>query len=357
MKIGILSDTHVGARSDSHTFLNYFSRFYDDVFFPYMDEHNIKTLIHLGDIVDRRKFINFNTLNILRNKLMTPLWERKIDTHIIVGNHDVFYRNTNEVNSVKELFTTPDGLNEPWIYDSPREVEFDGLKVAMIPWINRENMEECDEFVKNTKAKICMGHFEFEGFEVLRGIRHDHGLNVKKFSKFEYVFSGHFHHRQNDGHVYYMGTPYEITWNDYDDPKGFHVFDTETLELEFIPNPNTMFKKVLYNDSEKKDAHLKDYSEYRDCYLKVIVEKKNDPYFFDQFLDKLYDVNPAHITIVEDTTDYSVQEEETINLSQDTPTLIGKYIDSIETDDDKDRLKKLVNELYLEALSESIVND
>ena len=61
MKTGSLNDTHFGARNDSPAFIKYFNRFYDEIFFPYLQEHNITTLIHLGDVVDRRKFINYNT--------------------------------------------------------------------------------------------------------------------------------------------------------------------------------------------------------------------------------------------------------------------------------------------------------
>lgn len=356
MKIALINDTHLGARSDSQTFLNYFSKFFDEVFFPYLDEHEIKTVIHLGDLVDRRKFINYNTLSALRKSFMIPLWQRQIDTHIIVGNHDVFYRNTNAVNSVTELFTTPDGKHEPWIYESPETVTFDGFDIALMPWINKENMDECAEFMKKTNADVCMGHFEFQGFEVLRGITHDHGLNAKDFKQFERVISGHFHHKHDDGHVFYLGTPYEITWSDFDDQKGFHVFDTATRELTFIPNPTCIFHKVMYNDSITKDAHLKDYSDFKGCYLKVIVEEKKDPYFFDQFLDKLYEAGPANITVLEDATEYDVGDEETLNLAQDTPTLVGQYIDAIDTDDNKKRLKTLVHELYIEALSENLIN-
>ena len=106
MKIALITDTHWGARGDSLTFLNYFRKFYDNVFFPYLEEHNIKTLIHLGDVVDRRKFINFKILNDLRTNFIERLWKMGVDTHIIIGNHDTFHKNTNELNSLQEIFTS-----------------------------------------------------------------------------------------------------------------------------------------------------------------------------------------------------------------------------------------------------------
>ena len=111
MKIALLNDTHFGARNDSLIFDDYFHKFYDDIFFPYIKEHNIKTLVHLGDIVDRRKFINYKIAHNFRHKFLQRLWSEKIDTHIIIGNHDIYFRNTNKVNAVQELCTTHDGVN------------------------------------------------------------------------------------------------------------------------------------------------------------------------------------------------------------------------------------------------------
>ena len=135
MKIALITDTHWGARGDSSTFLKYFRKFYDNVFFPYLEKHNIKTCIHLGDVVDRRKYINFKILNDLRTNFIERLWKMGVDTHIIIGNHDTFHKNTNELNSIEEIFTSSEGKVEPWMYSSPKEVDFGGLGIAMIPWV------------------------------------------------------------------------------------------------------------------------------------------------------------------------------------------------------------------------------
>ena len=100
MKIALLNDTHFGARNDSPAFLDYFMRFYNEIFFPYLKENNITTLIHLGDVVDRRKFINFKTAHTFREDFMHRLYKEGIDTHIILGNNDTYYKNTNELNEI-----------------------------------------------------------------------------------------------------------------------------------------------------------------------------------------------------------------------------------------------------------------
>ena len=138
MKIAIINDTHFGARGDSQIFFDYFMRFFDDVFFPYLEEHNIDTIIHAGDLMDRRKFINFNILNQVRTRFMDKLKSKNIKMHCILGNHDVYYRNTNEINSIRELFS-----NDLTLYEKPEVVNFDGLDIALLPWVNKTNKDQC----------------------------------------------------------------------------------------------------------------------------------------------------------------------------------------------------------------------
>ena len=237
MKIALLNDSHFGARNDSLIFDDYFHKFYDRIFFPYIKEHNIKTLIHLGDVVDRRKYINYRIAHNFRHKFLQRLWDEKIDTHIIVGNHDIYFRNTNKINAVQELCTTPDGLHEPWIYEEPKAVDFDGLKLLMLPWINPENEEHSLKTLDTAQADILIAHLDLNGFVMVDGIRQLHGYDKKIVQRFEKTYSGHFHTKNDDGQVFYLGSQYEMTWADYNKQKGFHILDTETREIEFIKNP------------------------------------------------------------------------------------------------------------------------
>jgi len=214
MKIALITDTHFGARNDNVIFSNYFRKFYDNVFFPRIEEYNIKACIHLGDVVDRRKYINFKTANDLRENFVDRLWKMGVDTHFIIGNHDIFYKNTNEINSMTELFSTSDGLYEPWVYSSPREVDFDGTKIIMMPWITSDNYTECMDAIKKTSSQIMMGHLEINGFLMNYNQVCDYGVDMNTFSKFDLVYSGHFHHKSTQGSITYLGNPYEITWAD-----------------------------------------------------------------------------------------------------------------------------------------------
>lgn len=351
MKIVLLADTHFGARNDSPAFSKYFFKFYNEVFFPYLKQHSIKHLIHFGDIVDRRKFINFKTANDFRHKFMKRLWKEKIDTHIIIGNHDTYYKNTNEVNAVDELLTTYDGVNEPYIYKTPKTVNFDGLKILMLPWICADNRDISLQALEQEQADIICGHLEISGFEMHGGHMCTIGLDKKIFRRFETVYSGHFHKKSDDGQIYYLGAPYEFSWSDYKDQKGFHVLDTETREVERIVNPYVIFEKIYYNDETTKYNNF-DFNKYKDKIVKVIVEKKTDYYMFDQFVDNFYKkVNVHDLKIIEDYSDLDAQSvaDDIVEQSEDTVTLMNNYVDQLSTKLDKKKLKTFLQTLYTEA--------
>ena len=107
MKIALITDTHFGARNDSLAFNDHFYKFWEKTFFPYLDDNGIDTIIHLGDVFDRRKFISYKIAKDFRERFIKPIVHRNIKMHMIVGNHDTYYRNTNEINSLYELLGGP----------------------------------------------------------------------------------------------------------------------------------------------------------------------------------------------------------------------------------------------------------
>ena len=223
MKIALITDTHFGARNDNLAFNEYFYKFWDNVFFPYIDEHGIDTIIHLGDVMDRRKFISYKIAKDFRERFIKPIVDRNITMHAIVGNHDTYYKNTNEVNSLFELLGGPGEEKFPNIhcYDHPCTEEFDGTPIHLLPWINVENYDSVVRGIAMTSAQICMGHLEVNGFEMMAGHFCEGGYPKEMFNKFDTVFSGHFHKKSDDGHVYYLGNTYQMTWSDHNETKRF----------------------------------------------------------------------------------------------------------------------------------------
>ena len=353
MKVAILNDTHCGVRNSSDIFLKYQERFYSEIFFPYLKEHNIKNILHLGDYYEHRKFVNFKALNQNRKVFLEPLRDNDITMDIIPGNHDVFYKNTNELCSLKELlgyFTS--NVN---IIMKPTVLDYDGLGVAVVPWINNANYKEYTDFIANCKAPMLGAHLELLGFDMYKGMPNPHGMTADLFKRFEMVMSGHFHTKSSKGNVHYLGSQMEFTWSDVNDPKFFHILDTETRELTPVRNPITMFEKIVYND-EKIDYNNIDVEQYKHKFIKVLVVNKTDLYQFDKFIDRLENVETYELKIAENFEEFLGEsvDDEKVNL-EDTKDLLDTYVDAVETDLDKDHIKLKLRELYTEAQNLEVV--
>lgn len=353
MKVAIITDTHWGVRNDSPVSHNYIKRFLDDVFFPALSREGITTVIHLGDLVDRRKYINYITAKRLHEDFLNILEDKNITLHIVAGNHDTFYKNTNDVNALKTLVKGK--YNNVVVYSSEAtELVLDDTPILLIPWICDENREATLTSIKETRAQIAMGHLELTGFEMYKGHISDHGDNPKLYDKFDLVFSGHYHTKSSIGNIHYLGSPCQFTWTDYGDNRGFHIFDTSTRDLNFIANPYSIFHKLFYDDLNiEMDTIVNiDFSQYKDTYVKVIIKNKTNPYWFDMYIDKLEKAGVIDLQVVEDHFHLDLeQDDDIINEAEDTVTILNKYIDSLYGSGDSKKLKNVFYELYNEALN------
>jgi DNA repair exonuclease SbcCD nuclease subunit len=342
MKVAIITDTHYGARKNSKLFHDYFKKFYDNVFFPTIDEKGIKTIVHMGDAFDSRKGIDFSALSWAKDNIFDPIKQRGIKLHLIVGNHDSYYKNTNEVNAVDLLLREYDNVT---VYSEPIEVKLDKLNVLFIPWINQENEENALKMIQKSSSKCAMGHLELRGFRVNKQLVMEHGLESKVFDKFKLVFSGHYHTRSDNGTVFYLGNPYEMFWNDVNDERGFHIFDTETLEKTAINNPYRLFYNIYYEDTNYQTFNTK---EYENKIVRVIVRKKTDIKKFEKFIDKLYASNIAELKIIENFAVPELEDFEAFE-SEDTLSILNRYIEEAEINLDKSIVQKMIQEIYQEA--------
>ena len=350
--IAMPTDTHAGVRNDNPAFQSYQKKCWE-WFFDYIDEHDIKHVIHLGDIYDRRKYVNFMSAKRLREDFLEPLAERNIDTHIVVGNHDMYYKDTHEVNALEEVVRGRySNIN---IYSVPTLINIDGLDIQLMPWITDSNRKEAMEAINKPRAPILMGHLELNGFQMHRGAISDHGMDRNAFDKFDAVYSGHYHHRSTVGNVHYIGAFAEYTWSDYNDDRGFTTLDTGSRETTFLKNPYRMFRLAKYDDVKNPNIVDKiqntDFSKYKDTYVKLVVVNKSNPYAFDLLFDSIYKAGPLDITIIEDPTVLLDNEEEMeVDEAEDTATILRKYIGGLTLPVDNDRMKEFMLDVYNEAL-------
>jgi len=351
MKYAILGDTHFGCRNDSQHFHDNFAKFYQETFFPTIAKLGIRDIIQTGDLFDRRKFINFQSLSRAREYFFHSLYDQNMHMTTYLGNHDVYYKNTLVINSPHLLLS--DFKSYIDIIDKPQTIG----DIDFFPWICAENQAETNKLIKESKSQIAFGHFELTGFEMDAGIPCLNGMNRDELKKYEMVISGHFHHRSSEGHIFYVGSPYEMTWADFDDPRGFHIFDTDTRELQFIENPHKMFYKVAYNDTKETvdTIDAMDYSEFKNKYVKVVVKNKGSHMLFDRFINNFYQSEPADLGVVEDFTDYTANNVESIvDQTDSTHVLVDKYVDSIEMTLDKTKMKAVMRDIYNRAQNDSI---
>ena len=344
MKIAIITDQHLDGRKGNLAFWNYFQKFYDEIFFPTLEKEGVRVVFDLGDTFDNRKSMDFNTFHRVRENYFERL--KPYNVHMLLGNHCTYYKNTNRINSPELLL---DQYKNIKIYSEPTEILMGKKVFLMLPWINKENQEDVFRRLETSEADICCGHLELTGFEVTPGMKMDHGMDPQLFHRFKRVWSGHYHHKSKKGNVQYLGNPYQMYWNDYKDRRGFHIYDTESDRLKFVENPFEIFDKIFYDDTSV-DYNKQDVSDYKDKFIKIIVEEKRDYQMFETLVDRLYNVGAHDVKIVETLVDAEGIDDVDIE-TKDTMTLLNEYIDEVEISVDKTNLKSLMRTLYIESCS------
>ena len=342
MKIAIITDQHFGARKGAQFIHDYFEEFYNNIFFPYLEEHQIDTVIDMGDTFDNRRNIDLASLEWSKRVYFDRLQDMGITLHSVVGNHTAYYKDTNEVNTIDLLLSEYDNIS---VYANTTEINIDGLDILLIPWINQENEKETYNLIKKTKCSVAMGHLELNGFTATPGHMMEHGASLEPYQNFEKVYSGHYHTRSDNGKIYYLGNPYELFWNDVNQIRGFHIFDTSTKEHTPVNNPYKLFHILYYRDTNYK---LFDTRELKNKIVKVIVKQKTNQKQFEKFIDKLYSAGIQDLKIVEnfvlqESSDFEVEETE------NTIRILNRYIDESEFEGDKTIIKGIFQDLYRQA--------
>ena len=355
-KYVLLGDTHIGARSDSGMMHDRFELFFNFMF-EYMKSNGLKTIVQFGDLFDRRKFVNFISLNRGRKYLFDKLRENNFHMVVLIGNHDIPYKNTLEANSPSLLLQEyADCIS---IIQEPTELGLGSTSALVLPWICDDNEIEAIQAITDTKSPLCFGHLELAGFEMYKGAVCEHGLSKDLFWKFDHVYSGHFHHISSKDNITYLGSPYQITWADHGDERGFFVLNTNDLSTDFVENPFSNFYKISYDDKADpfsvEDIEARDFSCYNKTFVKVIVSNKTNLYVFDKFIEALENAGAIVHTVDDHKYKNIVTDEEIAEGGDDVNDIFEKVSLLYAEVTDADKLKTYFVELYNEALNTSQV--
>jgi UDP-2,3-diacylglucosamine pyrophosphatase LpxH len=308
-------------------------------------------IIHLGDLMDQKKYGNYVTVQRMKDDFIKPMTEAGMYMRLMVGNHDTYMKDTNVQNSPETLLKEYENIE---VLTDPVQTDVHGLPVLLLPWICKANAAESARLIKESTATWVMGHLEMTGFGMYRGVPSHTGLNPSVFGRFEKVLSGHFHHRNEKGNVLYVGSTCQYNWHDHGDIRGFHILDTVTRELEFVPNPSEMFMKIHYEDSAEADmeATLKDLTQKSSegRYVKLIVRNKENPFLFDRVVDTIEKSNVMGLQVVEDHKNANAVEIDDMEEVGDTLSILMKHVEASATGNDRELLKELISDLYAGAI-------
>ncbi len=343
MKIAIIGDTHFGVRNDSQYFIRKQKEYFTNHFFPYLEENNIDTIIHLGDLFDKRKQINYTSLAHTQDTFITPVIEKGLKLHLLVGNHDSYYKSSGELVNPRLLFGYAP-KDQLIIYDKPVIKQFGSKLFHIVPWIYPFQKQEVVDAIKLSPADICVGHFEMAGVVFQGSTVSRKGIDTDIFTGFKHVFSGHYHKPSE----FYVGCPYQMRWSDYDDKKRIIVYDTETDEKTDIHFDVDIYKKYVY----KGQTTFEDNEDVHDKIVRIIVKSKDDPSAFERWVSLIEEQEPESIDIKEEYLYVDIIADEEEGREKSTLSILMDSIDDIRDlkDGDKVVVKEIMKQLYEKAL-------
>lgn len=250
-KVMIFSDFHWGKSKNSEIKIKQNEMFIDWLI-KKSKTLGINHVIFMGDWFENRNTISVKTYNHSYDALRN-MSDNDITVYMIIGNHDIYYRETNAINSLKPYNEIPN----VFVFTEAEDISFNGKhKARLIPWetFNYDAM-------KSNPCDVMFGHFEFIG-AVHNAVSSDtskHGFNGSEMTKVApLVFSGHYHARREynfkNGKVVCVGSPLQLDWGDFNDTKGVYIYDSITNTYEFFENEiNSTYVKVLWSDIKSGD--------------------------------------------------------------------------------------------------------
>ena len=353
-RIWFITDTHLGIKNSSNEWIEIMQSYFKDWFFPLIRKEykDGDILVHLGDWYDSRQSLSLKALNlgVWVAEEMSSIFKDGI--YVIAGNHDVWGKNSNEINSLKSIKWIPNFT----ILEEPESAIFGNRSVFMMPWRkNPEQETETLNIIEPHDYLFC--HTDIVGLKFNKYSNVEHGTKEEELEKFRRIYSGHIHYSQNKGNVRMLGSPYELTRSDMGNRKYIMCLDLKT---------------------EKEKTHTNDFSpRYKKFIFEYLLNRtpeQLEPEFRNNFVDIYIDPSlalKAQLGLISDIISshrslnfhpYSSNETTQSNIISDSDgqfnvmSFIKDYINTIPGEDEttKDKLYRSMIKLYQRVSNEEI---
>ena len=350
-KILLVGDTHLGLGYPNSVdkWFKVHQEYFQDFLLPLLKKELTKDdiIVHLGDLFDNRSVIPINILNYAQNILEEMA--QICPVHVIIGNHDLYTKSTNDVNTVKLYKYIPNIT----VYEEPSKIEFMGRSILMLPWVEKRK-DQIEILKKFSGCDYLFCHSDLNGAKMhLTSVAHKNNdkIDVEEFSGYKKVFSGHIHINQVSKNFTFTGNLFEMDRNDLGNQKGIFIIDMIDGSERFIKNDvSPRYKKVYVRKEEDIESlDLVSTKDYIDLFisnsllinnrklrrkLEVMLESGN--FASVEYMDDLA------IMRDEKMKELGVEDIEEINEDFEVPTIqleytdmIREYINSSKYDSDK----------------------
>lgn len=349
MKTLIMGDSHFGVHEDCEFYQEYKKKTFEWIA-DICVKNQIDRINHLGDFFDNRRSISYKTFKQTTD-ILNPFFD-KINSTVkefvyLAGNHDMFYKNSSEINSFRELFQNVpiENIDLKMVIDNA--ILFDDS--LFVPWMYNDNREKILSQISEHKSysKFLFGHFAINGFTLVPGIEERSGDEPTLYSDFKNVFSGHFHIRSEKQPIIYTGSVFQLNWNDADDIKGVYILNHCDDSVEFLASPYKVFSKILVRSDFDMDTI--NIGELKKQFVKlVILEEPNIK--IERQISKLCEELPQ----LEIVNKYSVLSAENITIDKfEVNDIFAEYVETLKLESSRKK-KILANfaDVYTEALRE-----
>jgi len=331
MLIGVVGDIHLGINENKPLFNLYQKKCITHIYNEF-NMKGIKDIIYLGDIFDKRYSISVKTL-----KQANDIFDNRFNQHFLLGNHDVTYKNSNELNSVELIL----GKKNNVVVNLPEEIEIGGKKILLVPWINKTNLNQSTEIINDSTADYLLGHLELNGFEMIKGIISRTGQFKSTLLKhFKHVITGHFHNYSQRKNITYLGAVCEMTWNDFGVDKYAGMIDTDTDTLHLIEIPYKLYDTIRI----KKNEPLPNIDQFKDKIIKVYLYTKRTikiEKFITQLDDICQSINVIDEQVITATEDFDIESHnmsilelwksylDEMNITKKDATIVNKIFQDV----------------------------